>query len=100
MVEWLEGLLQRYLQISPVRTRRVLHILGASVAAAAFVLVATILVAYDTIFSGINNIAELKIGDTAPQDIRAPINVSPYVSPVLTEQRRQEARDSVAEVYY
>jgi cyclic-di-AMP phosphodiesterase PgpH len=100
MVERFEALLQQNLQISAARTRRILHFTGVSVAAAAFVLVTTMLVAYDTIFLGVNDVSELKIGDIAAQDIHAPINVPSYISPVLTEQRRQQARDSVAEVYF
>ncbi len=100
MVEWFEGLLQRYTQISAARTRRNLHIIGVTIASAAFVLIATLLVAYDTIFLGVNNISEIKVGDTAPQDIRAPINLPSYISVVLTNQRRQQARDSVPEIYF
>ena len=51
-------------------------------------------------FLGANNIAALRVGDIAPQDIRAPVALPSYVSQVLTEQQRQRVRSSVAEVYY
>jgi len=40
----------------------------------------------------------LKVGDVAPQDILAPKSLT-YVSEVLTEQAREEARRSVSPVY-
>jgi len=100
MIDWFAGVFQRYLRIPPAQTRRVLHLGGVIVAASAFVLTATTLVAYDSIFLGANNVAALQIGDVAPQDIRAPISVQPYVSQVLTAQRQEEVREGVAEVYF
>jgi cyclic-di-AMP phosphodiesterase PgpH len=100
MIDWFAGAFQRYLRISPNQTRRGLHLAGVIVAASVFVLTATTLVAYDSIFLGANNVAALQIGDVAPQDIRAPISVQPYVSQVLTALRQEEVREGVAEVYY
>jgi putative nucleotidyltransferase with HDIG domain len=100
MVEWIADLLLRFLRIPPAQTRRSLHLVGVVIAASAFVMAATVLVAYDSIFLGANNVAALKVGDTAPQDIRSPIIVQPYVSPVLTAQRQQEVRDGVPETYF
>ncbi len=42
--------------------------------------------------------APLEVGDVAAQDIQAPYNLS-YVSEVLTEQSRQDARDRVSPIY-
>jgi hypothetical protein len=100
MIDWLERLLQRYFQLPPSQTHRLLHITGLVVAAGCFVLISTIIVAYDSLFPSINNLASLQIGDSAPQDIRAPISVSPFVSTVLTEQRQQEVRAQVAPIYF
>ena len=100
MIDWFAGLLLRYLRISPTQTRRGLHLSGVVVAAVIFVLTATTLVAYDSIFLGANNVAALYIGDIAPQDIRAPISVDSYVSQVLTAQRQQEVEEGVAETYF
>lgn len=43
-------------------------------------------------------VAPLQVGDVATQDIQAPYDLS-YVSEVLTEQAREEARSRVAPVY-
>ncbi|MBI5671311.1 MAG: HDIG domain-containing protein [Chloroflexi bacterium] len=100
MVNWLADRLQRLFRIPEARTQRALQLAGAALAAATFILTTTILVAFDSVFLGANNIAGLRVGDIAPQDIRAPVALPSYVSQVLTEQQRQRVRASVAEVYY
>ncbi len=100
MVNWLADLLQRFFRVPSARTRRGLWITGTALAAALFVLMTTILVAFDSVFLGANNIAVLRVDDIAPQDIRAPVDLPSYVSLVLTEQQRERVRESVAEVYY
>ena len=100
MIDWLTTLLERVFQIPPARSRHLLHIFGIVTATTSFVLISTLLVVYESVFLGFSDIAALKIGDTVPQDIRAPVSVPTFVSQVLTEQRRQEIRDSVANVYF
>lgn len=100
MIDRIAGLLQQFLRIPQARARGVLHMAGVVAASTAFVLIATILVAYDSIFLGANNVAVLKVGDVAPQDIRAPFSLPPYVSKVLTEQRKAEVRASIPDVYF
>ncbi len=100
MVNWLADLLRRWLRVPAARTERTLRLTGAALAAASFVIITTLLVAFDSVFLGANNIAALRVGDIAPQDIRAPVALPSYVSQVLTEQQRQRVRDSVAEMYY
>ncbi|GIL11567.1 MAG: HD family phosphohydrolase [Chloroflexota bacterium] len=100
MVNWLAELLQRLFRIPVARTRRALRLIGTALAATLFVLATTILVAFDSVFLGVNNIAVLRVDDIAPQDIRAPVDLPSYVSLVLTEQQRQRVRDGVAEVYF
>jgi putative nucleotidyltransferase with HDIG domain len=100
MIDWFAGLMQRYFQVPVGETRRVLHLTGVVIAAAVFVLISTILVAYDSIFAGANSVSSLQIGDIAPQDIRSPISVPPYISQVLTEQRAQQVQETVAEIYF
>lgn len=99
MIDAFAALLQRFLRISPARTRRALHMAGVVGASASFMLIATALVAYDSLFLNTNNLAALSVNDTAPQDIRAPISIS-YVSQVLTDQRKQEVSASVPEIYF
>ncbi len=100
MIDWLTRLLQNISRLQPVRSRNLLHWVGTIVAIALFVLIATLLVVYDSVFLGFNNLSTLQIGDLSPQDIRAPISVSPFISKVLTEQRQQEIRQSVPEIYF
>ncbi|MBA3874281.1 MAG: hypothetical protein H0X30_34560, partial [Anaerolineae bacterium] len=92
--------MQRTFRIQPARSRNYLHWLGTIVAVALFVLIATLLVVYDSVFLGFSNLSDLQVGDTAPQDIRAPISVSPFISKVLTEQRQQEIEQSVPDIYF
>lgn len=100
MIDWLAGRIERVFSLPFAQTRRAIHLLGVALAASVFVLIATMLVAFDSVFLGANNIAALQVGDIAPQDIRAPLALPPYVSQVLTEQRRQEVRAGIGEVYF
>jgi putative nucleotidyltransferase with HDIG domain len=100
MFDWVAGIVGSRLPTPSARTRRIMHLVGVIVAAGAFVLISTILVAYDSIFLGANNVSALQVGDIAPQDIRAPISVQPYVSQVLTAEREQQVRENVAEIYF
>lgn len=100
MVEGLAQFLNRYLRIPSARTRRWLNLAGIAGAALLFLLAATVIVAFDSIFDSSGDVAGLKVGDTAPREIRAPIALPPYVSIVLTEQRREEVRSSVPEIYF
>ncbi len=100
MIDWITGLLQRIFRVQPVQSRNLLHWIGIVTAITSFVLITTLLVVYDSIFLSFNNLSALQIGDTAPQDIRAPLNLAPFVSKVLTEQRQQEIRQSVADIYF
>ncbi len=100
MIDWIG---ERFVGLFPepeTQSRRALHVTGVFVATASFVLLTTLLVAYESIFLGVNNIAALREGDVTPQDIRAPQTIAPYVSDVLTEQRQQEVRNAVDPIYY
>lgn len=92
--------LQRLFRIPVTRTRHALQLTGVALAVGIFAAIITVLVAFDSVFLGANNIAGLRVGDIAPQDIRAPVGVPSYVSQVLTEQQRQRVRSGVSEVYY
>lgn len=67
-------------------------------AAAFFVVISTMIIALDSVFPGRSLSGTLEVGVVAPRDIHAPITRS-YVSQVLTEQRRAEARNGVAPIY-
>ena len=98
MIEQFADLLERHLQIPPEQTMQVLGRIGVALAAASFVLVATMVVAFDDVFTGRSNISSLEIGDIVPSDITAPKPVT-YTSQILTQQRREEARENVPPVF-
>lgn len=87
-------LLERYFDIRYERAVTLLGRVVVSLAALTFLLLATIIVAFDSVFLGVGNIAALQVGDVAPRDITAPRSVE-YVSDVLTDEARQVAEDSV-----
>lgn len=98
MTEWAAGLLQQYLHVSQETAKRSLHIAGVISSALVFTVVATLIIAFDSIFINTQNTGLLQIGDIAPQNILAPSNVT-FTSQVLTERSRQEAAENVAQVY-
>jgi putative nucleotidyltransferase with HDIG domain len=100
MIDSFARLIETLLGVDPLQTRRVLHVAGVAVASVSFVLIATLLVAYDSLFLGANDIASLKVGDTAPQDVRSPTSLAPYISQVLTDQRKTEVRAGMPNVYF
>lgn len=69
-----------------------------AVLAVTFVLFSTLIVAYDSLLGGRNNISNLQVNDIAPQDIRAPFDWR-YESQVLTERRRAAAMEATAPVF-
>ncbi len=97
MVERLADLLERQLRVPPEQTIRASRRVFVALAATSFVLIATLLVAFDDLFTR-NNISALQVGAVVSEAITAPEAVS-YASDVLTEQRRQEARDGVSSVF-
>src|SRR4051812_6760569 len=98
MFEWVERLRDQSLTASGERTVNVVHWTAVALAAVTFVLVATLIIAFDSLILGRNNVASLQIGDIAPQDIRAPFDWR-YESKVLTERRQQAAMDGTAPVF-
>lgn len=75
-----------------------LHTLGVVLVAVVFVLLSTLIVAFDSIFQTQNNISTLQVGSIVGEDVRAPLSVT-YVSDVLTERERQAAMESVTPIY-
>ena len=94
MFNWIGRPLNRLRAARGERTSAVQWV-GVALAAVAFVLIATMIVGFDSLVPGRNNIASLQIGDIAPQDIRAPFDWR-YESQVLTERRQQQAMDATA----
>ncbi|MEL6306594.1 MAG: HDIG domain-containing metalloprotein [Chloroflexota bacterium] len=71
----------------------------AGVAILTFVLVATFIIAFESIFSRFSSTADLAIGQVANRNIVAPANGGSYISEVQTENLREEARNSVQPIY-
>ncbi|MDX1995333.1 MAG: HDIG domain-containing protein [bacterium] len=91
-------LLERYFNVRYERAVKGLSQVVVVSAALLFVLLATVIVAFDRIFPGLNEVASLQVGDIAPVNIYAPQTVS-YLSTVLTQQRRQAAADAVSPIF-
>jgi len=98
MSAWLAALLERHFNISPERTILAVHRAGIVGAAVSFVLLTTLLVAFNDLFPSQNGIVGLQVGDIARQDIHAPISLT-YVSDELTNQRRAAAAAAIQPVF-
>jgi putative nucleotidyltransferase with HDIG domain len=80
-------------------THRLLHVLGVVAATLAFLLTATLLVAWDRVFAVNSDLVNLREGDIAPVDIRSPQQLE-YTSQVLTERERRLKAATVPPVYF
>jgi cyclic-di-AMP phosphodiesterase PgpH len=98
MTDWLAGLLGRYLGIAEVSAKNTLHVVGAIGAALLFALVATLIVASDSLWPGGQDLSSLQIGSIAPRNILAPRGIT-YESEVLTRRLREDAAANVSVVY-
>lgn len=68
------------------------------VAVLIFVLVSTVIVAFDSVFLRLNSNAVIEVGNVASGSIVAPTDLT-YESAILTELARDEARNSVQATY-
>ncbi len=82
----------------PARREEPLYRLLLTLIALAFVLIATVVIAFDSLFVTQNAITALQVGSIAPVDIRAPFSTT-YISDVLTERVRDEAVDNINPFY-
>ena len=85
MLNWLPAFIDSLAPSTQVRRDHPLHTVGVIVVAVVFVLLATMIVAFDSIFQTQNNVASLEVGSIAGEDIRAPFSIT-YTSDVLTER--------------
>ncbi|MCU0512820.1 MAG: HDIG domain-containing protein [Anaerolineae bacterium] len=97
MTAWLAEQLATYFALPQENTEAVLRRLLVGLAAAGFVLLATLIIAFDNIFPGFNSIASLAVGDVAPRAITAPD--ASFISQLLTEEARAAASAAVPPVY-
>ncbi len=91
-------LLERLFNVPIERGEPLMLRLITVLAAGLFVLIATVTLAFNNLFGGESNIASLRVGDVSPVNIYAPETVS-FISEMLTQQRREEARAAVPPVY-
>jgi putative nucleotidyltransferase with HDIG domain len=98
MIEWAVSLLERYLGMPQERARNTLHIIGVTGSAFIFILLATAIVAGESVLPGGLDAASLRIGAVPARSILAPRAIT-YESDVLTERLRTEAANSVGTVY-
>lgn len=98
MTERAASLLVRYLGVPPEPAKNALHVVGIIGAALTFVLVATLIVASDSLVIAGQDAGSLRIGSVPTRNILAPRSVT-YESEILTERLRQETAANVAEVY-
>jgi len=98
MLNWLPAFIDSLAPSTNVRRDHPLHTAGVIVVAIVFVLLATMIVSFDSIFQTQNNVASLEVGSIAGEDIRAPFSIT-YTSDVLTARQRQAAIDSISPIY-
>ncbi len=98
----LEDLRQRWIERLQPPSEQALQLARrvlAALAVTSFVLLSTVIIAFDSIFVDLSGVETLEEGDIAPFDIVAPPNASPYVSEVRTRQLREAARESVSPIF-
>ncbi|MCC6612937.1 MAG: HDIG domain-containing protein [Anaerolineae bacterium] len=98
MTRWI-GSLRSFELSRPVwATPQLLRSLNLLALALGFVVLATVILSVDSILTGGNVLADLRIGSVVEEDIRAPRSLT-YVSHALTERARQAAIAGVAPIY-
>src|SRR5450432_715092 len=98
MLNWLPAFIDSLAPSTNVRRDHPLHRIAVIAVAVVFVLLATTIVAYDSIFQTQNNVGALEVGSIANEDIRAPFSIT-YTSDVLTDRERQAAMDAISPIY-
>ncbi len=98
MVEQIATFLEQRFNIPADRSALYLRRAIVISAAALFVLAATMIVAFDDIFTGRSSISSLQIGEVVPVDITSPKPIT-YTSQILTERRRLESQNAVPPVF-
>ncbi|HEX2623384.1 MAG TPA: hypothetical protein VHL11_24655, partial [Phototrophicaceae bacterium] len=98
MIASLARLLERYFGLPSERMIPILSRAAVLSASISFLLIATLVVAFNHIFIGSSTLSGLKVGDVVGQDIHAP-ETRTYISQALTDQRRENARNAIPPVY-
>ncbi|MCU0476352.1 MAG: hypothetical protein MUC99_09615 [Anaerolineae bacterium] len=98
MIPSLADFLHRTFGIDRERAARRLNRASLVLAGVIMTLVSTLVVAFDSFFPGQGFVSTLEVGQVSTRDIFAPISRT-YVSGVLTNQRRDEARTAIQPIY-
>ncbi|MGJ3240667.1 MAG: HD family phosphohydrolase [Anaerolineae bacterium] len=98
MIAYLQQLFETRYSIAPEQLARYVQRGLVTIAGLMFVLVATTIVAFDSIFLQFSNTA-IEVGQIATRNIVAPPGGGSYVSEILTRRAREEARNSVQPIY-
>lgn len=93
------NLLDERFSLDPRRTQSFVLFASIVVAAAAFALCCTLIVAFDDIFLEFNSVANLTIGSVPTEDIIAREERS-FISEILTEQERNNVLSQAPTVFY
>ena len=91
MTRWIRSLRSYQLSRPAWATPQMLHNLNLLALAVGFVILSTAILSVDSILTGGNGLADLRIGSVVEEDIRAPRSLT-YVSRALTERARDCAR--------
>lgn len=98
MIDFLAKWLERRFNIRQERAQNILYRLVVVGASALFLLIATLIVAFENIFVVQGGVATLEVGMTAQTTIYSPTTTS-FISQTLTAERRKAAEDAVRPVY-
>lgn len=98
MIDAFAKWLERWFNIRQDRAQHFLYRAVIVGAASSFLLIATLIVAFDNIFIAQGGVASLEVGMTAQITIYSPTTTS-FVSRILTEERRNAASEAVRPIY-
>ena len=99
MVYQLSNWLDDRFNFLPTRPRRAINYVIPCLVGGIFVLLCTLIVAFDEIVPGANSVANLRLGSVPTEDIIAREEGS-FVSAILTEQERAQAEANVPTVFF
>jgi len=99
MIERLQQFIKTRFSITPEQLTTFGKRSLVTIATILFVLISTVIVAFDSVFLSTGSASNLAIGKVAGRDITAPGNAAPYVSEILTERAREDARSNVQPIY-
>ena len=98
MNAWIARQLERSFDLRPEKAATYVNRFMVLLASALFLILATVVIAFEDVFPSSTGIASLEVSNIAQQDIYAPQSIT-YDSNVLTQQRRDAARATARLIY-